>query len=184
MGGFLAELSGLEKELRARTPHPLVGPPSLHTSTIHGGTEMSTYPAECSLVIERRTVPGETVQAATAEIQALLDRCAAAEPRFQASLEVFLARPPFEIAGEERIVQIACAALQAHTGSAVEPGGVTFWTDAALLAQAGIPSVLLGPTGRGLHSAEEWVDLASCAELASILVEIACQFCGVASPTG
>jgi acetylornithine deacetylase len=43
MGRFLAELDKLEKELRARTPHPLVGPPSLHAALITGGSGLSTY---------------------------------------------------------------------------------------------------------------------------------------------
>ena len=30
--------------------------------------------------------------------------------------------------------------------------GMSFWTDAAILGEAGIPSVLFGPGGAGLHS--------------------------------
>jgi acetylornithine deacetylase len=35
--------------------------------------------------------------------------------------------------------------------------GMSFWTDAAILGEAGIPSVLFGPGGAGLHSLEEYV---------------------------
>ena len=35
---------------------------------------------------------------------------------------------------------------------------MSFWTDAAILGRAGIPSVLFGPGGAGLHSIEEYVD--------------------------
>ncbi|MFM8320320.1 MAG: M20/M25/M40 family metallo-hydrolase, partial [Chloroflexota bacterium] len=87
LGRFLNELAGLEAELRARTPHPLVGPPSLHTSLVRGGTEMSTYPAHCYLMIERRTVPGETVESAQAELHAILDRLAAQDAAFKATLK-------------------------------------------------------------------------------------------------
>jgi acetylornithine deacetylase len=38
--------------------------------------------------------------------------------------------------------------------------------------------ILLGPVGSGLHSAEEWVDLSSVADLAHILAETAVSFCG------
>jgi len=178
MGRFLARLDGLEQELRARPPHPLVGPPSLHTSVIRGGTEMSTYPAHCYLMIERRTIPGETVAQAEQEVQARIDYCAGQDARFRASLKTFMSRPAFEVAAEESIVQTVAAALQSHTGRTPEMRGVSFWTDAALLSAAGIPSVLLGPTGHGLHSAEEWVDLQSCADLAAVLAETARQFCG------
>ena len=56
--------------------------------------------------------------------------------------------------------------------------GATFWTDAALLAGAGIETVLIGPTGAGLHSDEEWVELQSVYDLAQILAETAVAYCG------
>ena len=43
----------------ART-HPLLGRGSVHASLISGGSELATYPASCTLSIERRTLPGET----------------------------------------------------------------------------------------------------------------------------
>jgi acetylornithine deacetylase len=52
-----------------------------------------------------------------------------------------------------------------------------FWTDAALLSEAGIDTVLLGPVGGGLPRAVEWVDLASVADLAAVLAETVCRFC-------
>jgi acetylornithine deacetylase len=42
---------------------------------------------------------------------------------------------------------------------------MSFWTDAAILGGAGIPSVLFGPGGAGLHSPDEYVivsDVISC----------------------
>ena len=36
---------------------------------------------------------------------------------------------------------------------------MSFWTDAAMLGGAGIPSVLFGPGGAGLHSIEEYVNV-------------------------
>lgn len=178
MGRFLGELNALEQELLKRPPHPLVGPPSLHASLIRGGTEMSTYPASCYLMIERRTIPGETVEQAEQELRRLLERCAQAEPRFRAELKTLIHRPPFVVEAQEEIVQAVSSAMQARLGEAPQPCGVSFWTDAAILAQAGIPAVLLGPVGQGLHSAEEWVDLESCVTLAEILAQSAIRFCG------
>jgi acetylornithine deacetylase len=51
MGQFLYQLSRLEKELRARPAHPLVGPPSLHAAILNGGSGLSTYAAACKLQI-------------------------------------------------------------------------------------------------------------------------------------
>ena len=38
---------------------------------------------------------------------------------------------------------------------------MSFWTDAAVLGDAGDPVGIFGPTGAGLHSLEEWVDAQS-----------------------
>ena len=38
-------------------------------------------------------------------------------------------------------------------------GGLSFWTDAAILGAAGTPTVLFGPRGAGLHSIEEYVEV-------------------------
>jgi acetylornithine deacetylase len=62
----------------------------------------------------------------------------------------------------------------AHTGQ-------SFWTDAAILAGAGIETALIGPIGHGLHSVEEWVDIQSVVDLAHILAQIALDYC--ADPT-
>ena len=48
MGSFLAELSRLERDLRLRPPHPLVGPPSLHAALLSGGSGLSTYAASAA----------------------------------------------------------------------------------------------------------------------------------------
>lgn len=177
MGHFLSELAVLEEELRQRPPHPLVGVPSLHTSLIRGGTEMSTYPAYCYLMLERRTNPGETLPQLEGEIQALLERCAQRVTHFQGRSRLTMHRPPFEIPAQQPFAALVAEVLAGQLGRPVVPKGATFWTDAAILAEAGIPAVLLGPHGQGLHGAEEWVDLESCLVLAQVLATIAQRFC-------
>ena len=100
MGWFLAELSRLEQELRARPAHPLVGPPSLHAALLSGGAGLSTYAPKCTLQIERRTIPGETEAQVMAEINGIVERIAAREPTFRATTRAFFVRPPFEVARE------------------------------------------------------------------------------------
>jgi acetylornithine deacetylase len=51
------------------------------------------------------------------------------------------------------------------------PIGMSFWTDAAILAEAGIPSLLFGPGGAGLHSVEEYVHVADVYTCRDVLVE-------------
>jgi acetylornithine deacetylase len=57
-------------------------------------------------------------------------------------------------------------------------GGASFWTDAAVLGEAGIPSILFGPGGAGLHSNEEHVNTADVVTCRSALAELIRRFCG------
>ncbi len=178
MGRFLAELEKLEQELLQREPHELAGPPSLHAAMIQGGTEISKYAERCLLTVERRTAPGESVEGATAELQEIVDRLAEQDSSFKATVKATFWREPFEVPVEAEIVQIVDKILDEHLGHHPEHIGQTFWTDAALTADAGMESVLLGPKGYGLHSAEEWVEMDSVTDLAQVLAQTAIQYCG------
>jgi acetylornithine deacetylase len=156
MGRVLQGLAALDAELQARTPHPVLGVPSLHASAIEGGGEWSVYPDRCRLRVERRTVAGETVRDAASQLEGILEALRADDPEFEASASTAFARPPYQAAPGEPVVAALRAALEATRLRPVETG-MTFWTDAAILAEAGIPSVVFGPGGAGLHSADEHV---------------------------
>ena len=178
MGRFLARLDELGKKLLQRPPHPLAGPPSLNASLLQGGTEVSMYAARSHLTLERRTIPGESQKETTAELQAIVDQLAAEDRTFIATVKPTFRRDPFEIGAEVPIVEAVEQAMIARLGKKPAHTGQTFWTDAALLAEAGIDTVLIGPIGQGLHSVEEWVDVQSVIDLATILAETAVRFCG------
>jgi acetylornithine deacetylase len=180
MGRFLAALERLEETLRTGPAHPLVGPPSLHAAMIEGGSGLSTYAERCLLKIERRTVPGESVQAATPQVQAIVDRLAAADASFQATVRPFFSREPFEVGRDAAIVTSVAAAAAAVLGHPPAFVGDTPWMDSALLAEAGIETVVMGPTGGGEHSAVEWVDIESVVQTAEILARTAIEYCGQA----
>ena len=177
MGRFLGRLSNLERSLRRRKTHPLVGPPSLHAAVMLGGSGTSTYAAHCRLEIERRTIPGETEWKALAEIQAILDKLAADDPTFRARVRPMLARGSFEAARDSAIVSVVREEATEVIGEAPRIVGEPYWMDAALLAEAGIDTVVIGPTGAGAHAAEEWVEIASVETLAAILARTAARYC-------
>lgn len=179
MGRVLSELEKLGQELQARPGHPLVGPPSLHAALLAGGTDFSTYAAKCTLRVERRTIPGETAAAVEGEIQAILDRLAANDPRFHARLELLLARDPFEAQPGSAIAPAVERAAAAVLGAAPPRIGESFWMDSAFLGAAGVDTVIIGPSGEGAHAIEEWVDLDSLARLASVLAGSTIAYCGV-----
>jgi acetylornithine deacetylase len=177
MGRFLSELDKLERDLRARPPHPLLGPPSLHAAMIHGGEGLSTYAASCKLQIERRTIPGETESQVVRELQAIVDRLTATDSSFRANIRSYFVRDPFEIPRDAAVVRAVDRASAMVLARAPEYIGDTPWMDAALLQAAGIETVVIGPAGGGAHAAVEWVELESVAQIAAILAETAMDFC-------
>ena len=178
MGHFLTKLSILEEALRERTSHPLLGAASLHAATLAGGSELSAYAARCRLGIERRTLPGENAEKAIAEIRAILQHLESEDPSFKSSLTTLLVRDPFEVQPDARIVEVVQLAAAAACDGTPELIGDHLWMDSALLSAAGIETVVIGPSGRGAHSAEEWVDLESVEKLTAILTRSAIEYCG------
>jgi acetylornithine deacetylase len=177
MGRVLAGLDELERELRSRPGHPLLGPPSLHAATLRGGTGPSTYAARCRLEIERRTVPGETPEAVLEEIRALVDACRAEDASFEATVEPRLWRGPFEADPHSELAGTVRRELTARQGTSSGDVGESYWMDAALLSAEGVDTVVLGPGGGGAHAAEEWVELESVYRLADILARTAEVYC-------
>jgi acetylornithine deacetylase len=178
MGRVLERVEALQAELSGREPHPLLGHASVHASLISGGQELSSYPAVCRLQLERRTLPGETSATVDGEFTAFLADLASQDNRFQAQWKTTLERPPFSVAHEAPIVQMLLSEATHVLGRKPEVIGASYWMDAAFLAQAGIPTVVIGPHGAGAHAIEEWVDLDSVDQCRRVLVQTIRAFCG------
>jgi acetylornithine deacetylase len=179
MGRVLSELEELDRTLQGGRAHALVGPPSLHASLIEGGRELSSYPDRCVLQIERRTIPGEQEGAAAQEVDGILRQLRMVDPEFRATSRSMFARAPYEIPPSHDLPTSLVGAAK-RCGASSEIIGMSFWTDAAVLGAAGIPSVLFGPTGAGLHGLEEWVDVQSVLTCRDALVMLARDWCRAA----
>ena len=139
---------------------------------------MSSYPAQCVIGLERRTVPGETVAVVEEELDALLDRCRAADSELRSVRQTLLVREPFEVDPGEEIVRATRDAYGVVTGTtAPEPTGASYWADSAFIAAAGIPTVVFGPGGEGAHALEEWVSIPDTEVVARVLVAVAERLC-------
>jgi acetylornithine deacetylase len=165
MGHVLVRLEEHDRGLRAQPTHALLGSGSLHASVIEGGQEFSSYPERCLLQGERRTVPGETRAQVEGELRGLLGN-------IDGETRVVVAREPFQADAEEAIVE-----LVVRHAADPEIVGVPFWADSALLADAGIPTVVFGPKGEGAHAVVEWVDLTSAEKCAEVYLAVAEEFC-------
>jgi acetylornithine deacetylase len=178
MGRVLVGVGELAARLSASKPHPLLGPGSVHASVIQGGQELSSYPESCLLRIERRVVPGETRDTVEGELRALLKAAGSGDSAFSAELRHVFERSPLEVSGEEPIVRALQRAVKGETGTEPSPAGMGAWMDSSLLAAAGIPPVVFGPSGEGLHGLSEWVELSSVRACSRIVGAVIEEFCG------
>jgi acetylornithine deacetylase len=172
MGRVLARLEQLDRELQARSPHPVMGVPSLHASLIDGGREWSSYPDRCRLRMERRMIGGESAESVEAEVGRLLDGLRAHDAGFEADCRLVFSRPSYETPAQHPLPQML-RRQTASRGIDANETGMSFWTDAAVLGSAGIPSVLFGPGGAGLHSPTEYVRIGEVMACRDVLAGLA-----------
>lgn len=175
-GRYLTRLGELRAELQALEPHPLLAHASFHAGTIEGGSAPSVYPSGCRLVLERRTLPGETAEGVMEQFQGALDDLADCVPELDAELVQGLTRPATEVAVNSLLVQ---GLLRACSAESVDPTveGMTAWVDAAFLNEAGTPAVCFGPGSIGqAHSADEWIDADEIVTCAAVLTRFVREF--------
>jgi acetylornithine deacetylase len=172
MGRIITALELFDREVLRQRVHPLVGPASLHCALIQGGSGISTYAPECTLKVERRTLPGETPAQVQRELVDVVHSAGEA-----AEITCYFDRPPLLCAPDAPVVQHLRAAAAEITGAAPREAGVGYWMDAAIFAAASIPAVNYGPAGAGAHEAVEWVDLDSVVSVAKVLRDTARRFC-------
>ena len=177
MGKVLVEISALQARLAAGTRHALLGPGSVHASLIGGGRELSSYPDRCRLQIERRTVPPESGQDVANEMGGILEHLAAEDPSFQASSRVTFVRNPWQANLDSGIAAALRSVVERVTGVPAQTMTQTGWLDSALLGDAGIPTIVFGPSGEGAHAESEWVDCESLGVCAQVYADVMEQFC-------
>lgn len=157
---------------------PRLGQASLHGGRITGGEEPSSYPDMCTLTVEFRTVPSQSLESLVADLDNMLSNIARKVPQFKYHApRVTFSRPPSNLADDNVFVKTFVSSVSRTLGSAPALAGRGFWCDAGLLTHAGIPSIIYGPVGKGLHAKEEWVSAESICEVTNVLEAIIVDFC-------
>jgi len=145
------------QNLAARA-HPLLGPATANVGVIHGGVQVNFVPDTCTIEIDRRLLPGETVSGVLAHYQGLLDALKARK----STLDVFMEAPmltdeALETPGDAAPARLA-STLLTEMGLDGTLCGVPFGSDASKLSRQGIPSLVIGPGSIDqAHGAVEFV---------------------------
>lgn len=172
----ITRLHRLDRTTFEAHPSLMNGRTVFHTGTISGGTDYATYPSQATLGIEIGTQPGEHLSDRVAEIGRIFAEIADLEPGFDGEVVVRLDREPFVAQGHEELQGIVVSAMACVLGHEPRIAGMNAWTDAALMQQAGIPTLLMGPAGGNYHTVDEWVSISAVAQVCAILERTAAEY--------
>jgi len=178
MGEVIVRLSRNQREMFAKTPHPLNGETVYHTGTVNGGSDYATYPDLCKLGIEIGTQPGESIGDRIREIEEIFDEVREIYPDLEARAETVIARSPFETKGTEELFRIVSEEIEEALGVKTKAVGANSWGDAQIFQDAGFPTLGMGALGGNLHSPGEWVSLVQLEQLTNVLISIIKRYCG------
>lgn len=173
----------LVPQLQARC-HPVLGAPTINMGTIRGGDQPSTVAARCTIQLDRRWVPAETIKQVFGELEEILRRVCEAMPGLSTALRrvpggmATMVHGPLEIAANHPLVLAAQKARAEICGQAGALTAFPAWTDAALLSrEAKIPCLVCGPGDLSLaHSAEESIAISEVEEAVNLYAVTAIHF--------
>ena len=177
----------LMPKLEKKTPHPIIGSPSMNYGLIRGGTQPSTVAGDCILQLDRRWIPGESFDETVKEYQQVLDELSAEDPKFKAEMKVMeisymddqYVHESMDTDPQEPIVKAAEKAVEGATGSKAILRAFMAWTDGGLINYYGkVPTIVMGPGEvESAHSATENIKVSTLVPAVLIYASIACDFC-------
>jgi acetylornithine deacetylase/succinyl-diaminopimelate desuccinylase len=158
--------------------HELLGRPTCNVGMIEGGTGHNTVAERCTVVVDRRLLPGASSQSAEAELRALIDAIGDTELQYDLDADVF--GEASELDRSHPFVADVRAAFVATLGREAPVIGMRFTTDARFVRnQAGIPAVVCGPGEIGqAHTNDEWVAVSQLVDAAALYAELYATFDG------
>jgi acetylornithine deacetylase/succinyl-diaminopimelate desuccinylase family protein len=161
-----------ERKQQNIVSHPLLGRPTMNIGRIEGGTEVNVVPDSCWLLLERRLLPGEDLEAIEAQITTLVRQLASAGQWPDIHLERGICMSPSEVPAEHPSV-IRIQQVLHGRGLDKRPAGAPFSTDGGAWYQACHPVVIFGPGDIGTaHSPRECVAINELVTAVQVLCDL------------
>ena len=168
-------LSGIEAyaaKLQTLPPDPVLGPRTISVGRVMGGVSPNTVPDACRADVDRRLLPGETFETATADVEAFLRALPGVDYPFTLTQSSPGCSPLDPSTSVELVARLG-AAIDSVVGTHTVHS-VPFGTDASRVAVGGVPAVVFGPGDIAqAHTKDEWIDLAQLEPAAEILYRFA-----------
>ncbi len=132
---------------------------TLNVGMIQGGIAFNVVADQCDVVIDRRTLPGETADGVTREIRDIIDRLGKEDPALDASILPLGVAPPFETSPDEMICRVARDTMK-ELGRPTDFVGYGQVCDGRIFSEKGIPTIVMGPgTATEAHAPNESLEL-------------------------
>ncbi len=139
--------------------HPLIGKAACSINIIRGGVQINVIPDSCVIDLDRRTMPNEDLDGVVSAVEKVLDDLRRRHPDLEVAQDNAYADPAFDASGNTSFINWVGGVLRGMKLSE-EVGGAPYGTDACLLADAGIPTVIIGPGDMGkAHTKDEFIPL-------------------------
>jgi acetylornithine deacetylase len=172
MSRVLVELERYQQELGAGPAHPLCGPASLSVGTIRGGASVNTVPDRATIEIDRRLRPDESLATAQQHLAGFLAGQLGRD--FPLDWEPAYMHGPALSDEHNGPLSRRLAAVAREVSGRSDRIGAAYATNAAFLAEAGVPTVVFGPGSiEQAHTADEWIALDQVQQAAEILYRFA-----------
>ena len=181
VGELLTSIAAADDALRRRSRHPLLPHGSLMATVVRAGSAPFMVAATADVVVERRTLPGEAAADALAEVRALVDEVTARTPGLTAEVQLTHAREAWQADAAGNAAEFTALlgeALVAAGSKRPAHVGEPYWMESALWQAAGVPTVVCGPAGGGLHAIDEWVEVAQLERFAVAVTDAVGRFLG------
>jgi len=168
----------LSERLKMR-PSGILPPATMNIGMIKGGIASNIVPDKCSVRLDRRILPGESVESVTKEIQDVIDEVKREDGDIEAILRVLGSGAPFETSPNEMICQIAKKTLE-ELKLPSEFVGFEQVSDGRFFAEKGIPTILVGPgIAKQAHTPDESLELDQYLEAIKIYALLAINALGI-----
>lgn len=142
--------------------HEMLTPPYVVPGTvITGGTAINMFPEHCRALVDCRLSHGQSLDSVKSQLVNRLDKVKAADPEIHYDMREIGYVPAAITDASHPFVQLSQEAIRVAFGFLPELGSLEGVTDGNFLVDSGMPTVIYGPTGAGLHAANEYVSIPS-----------------------
>jgi len=160
---------------KSKKKHPLLGHGTISVDMINGGNGPAIVPAETKIIVDRRMIPGETPEEVQKGFEDTIKhlRKASGLRDLRAFVKPLIAAYPLEIAKDNPLVKAALKSCSKMSGRPSRATGAPYATDGWILANAGVPTIILGPGDiERAHKPDEWISLSEVCNAGRIYSDI------------